>query len=152
MATPRRRLIGLLVCCDFFFVTLFSQHDKERSVCLRSVNAGALLMKTSAALKQKHSKTGDDSKFQGTLLGKPNEHGEVLVEGGNFDTIQSWSEHRKKNNVMTPPPSPPQHESGSRPSSSGLSSLGDGDMDFEMGGSSETPAGDAAAGAMAVDP
>ncbi|TLD27017.1 hypothetical protein PspLS_04471 [Pyricularia sp. CBS 133598] len=104
------------------------------------------------ALKQKHSKTGDDSKFQGTLLGKPNEHGEVLVEGGNFDTIQSWSEHRKKSNVITPPPSPPQHDSGSRPSSSGLSSLGDGDMDFEMGGSNATPAGDTASGAMAVDP
>lgn len=100
------------------------------------------------ALKQKHSKTGDDSKFQGTLIGKPNDHGEVLVEGGNFDTIQSWAENRKKSNVMTPPPSPPprqEEESGSRPSSSGLSSLGDGDMDFEMGGSA-TPAGDAATG------
>ncbi|KAL8387695.1 hypothetical protein RB595_009733 [Gaeumannomyces hyphopodioides] len=83
------------------------------------------------ALKQKHSKTGEDSKFQGTLLGKCNEHGEVIVEGGHFDTIRSWSDHMKKSGVMTPPPSPPQAEDqsdddgDSRPPSSGLSSIGD---------------------------
>ncbi|KLU84153.1 hypothetical protein MAPG_03198 [Magnaporthiopsis poae ATCC 64411] len=83
------------------------------------------------ALKQKHSKTGEDSKFQGTLLGKCSEHGEILVEGGHFDTIQSWIDHMKKRGVMTPPPSPPQAEdqsdddADSRPPSSGLSSIGD---------------------------
>lgn len=68
------------------------------------------------------------------------------MEGGNFDTIQSWSEHMKKSGVMTPPPSPPQpdveeeddEDVGSRPPSSGLSSIGDGEMpDFGGGATAD---------------
>ncbi len=87
-----------------------------------------------AALKKKHSKTGEDSKYHGTILGKGNEHGEVQVEGGDADSIQAWS--AKMRGPSPPPVRPSSAGSGaedSRPPSSGLSSVGsrlDDDMDL----------------------
>ena len=42
------------------------------------------------ALKKKHSKTGEESRFQGTVLGKAADTKPVLVEGGQLDSIQAW--------------------------------------------------------------
>jgi transcription initiation factor TFIID subunit 3 len=49
-----------------------------------------------AVLKKKHSKTGEEARFQGTVLGKPTEGREVLIEGGDFDSIQAWEEMVRK--------------------------------------------------------
>jgi transcription initiation factor TFIID subunit 3 len=99
-----------------------------------------------AALKKKHSKNDDDSKYLGTLLGRTIEHGDVLVEGGECPSILVWEERRKIAGQMTPVPlSRPlgfigdgDHVGvdgdgeGSRPPSSGLSSLGDRSIADEM--------------------
>ncbi len=85
-----------------------------------------------AVLKKKHSKTGEDSKYSGTVLGKGNEHGDVVVEGGGeLTSIQVWQEKMRKEREQSPPtlaPSP-SPETDSRPPSSGLSSLGDRSID-----------------------
>lgn len=109
-------------------------------------------MKTRVALKKKHSKNDDDSKYVGTLLGKPNEHGEVQVEGGPFPSIFNWEAQLKL--AAERPPNPLEEVSsqtqqggsqdvdglngdresggGSRPPSSGLSSLGGRSIADEM--------------------
>jgi transcription initiation factor TFIID subunit 3 len=98
------------------------------------------------ALKLKHGRSEDDSKFVGTLLGKCNEHGEVLVEGGEAPTIDDWAEKihaaaTRKATAMNGAPlenGTQDAEDGdgqpdSRPPSSGLSSLGDRDLpDVDM--------------------
>jgi transcription initiation factor TFIID subunit 3 len=40
---------------------------------------------------KKHSKSEDDSKWAGTLLGRPHEQGEVLIEGGPASSIAEWN-------------------------------------------------------------
>lgn len=43
------------------------------------------------ALKKRHNKTADDSKFQGTILGKPADTGEIEIEGGgDIKSIEDW--------------------------------------------------------------
>ncbi|KAL2169843.1 hypothetical protein VTG60DRAFT_5584 [Thermothelomyces hinnuleus] len=96
------------------------------------------------ALKKKHSKNDDDSKFLGTLLGRSIEHGDVLVEGGECPSILAWEERRRLASEKTPEPPqrPQQNRHGdvngdgdggeSRPPSSGLSSLGDRSIADEM--------------------
>ncbi|KAK0632978.1 hypothetical protein B0T14DRAFT_395937, partial [Immersiella caudata] len=81
------------------------------------------------ALKQKHSKNEEDTKFMGTVLGKCIEHGDVQVEGGEFPSIFNWEE-RLKMAAQRPEEGREDVEMNgdggdSRPQSSGLSSLGD---------------------------
>ncbi|KAK3498218.1 hypothetical protein B0T13DRAFT_254359 [Neurospora crassa] len=87
------------------------------------------------ALKLKHSKNDDDSRYTGSLLGKCIEHGNVEVEGGKYHSIALWEEKMKE--AARRPPSQPQPQEedkpegingdreDSRPPSSGLSSIGD---------------------------
>ncbi|KAH6845267.1 hypothetical protein B0I37DRAFT_180825 [Chaetomium sp. MPI-CAGE-AT-0009] len=98
------------------------------------------------ALKKKHSKNDDDSKYLGTLLGRSIEHGDVLVEGGECPSISVWEERRRLAGQKTPEPPVLQNHLGevngdhagdddredSRPPSSGLSSLGDRSIADEM--------------------
>ncbi len=87
-------------------------------------------------MKKKHSKAEEDSKYNGTVLGKGTEHGEIAVEGGELSSIRSWQDHLSRHRQMSPLkllPIPAEEES--RPPSSGLSSLGDrtiGSMAEEM--------------------
>ncbi|KAK3330160.1 hypothetical protein B0H66DRAFT_542915 [Apodospora peruviana] len=84
------------------------------------------------ALKKKHSKNEDDSKYVGTLLGKSNEHGDVQVEGGHYPSIFNWEE-RMRTAAQRVEDEAREKVNGdgaaggdnSRPPSSGLSSLGD---------------------------
>lgn len=46
--------------------------------------------KCSTALMKKHSKTGVESRYQGTVLGQPAEARPVRIEGGPVETIQEW--------------------------------------------------------------
>ncbi|KAI9722736.1 MAG: hypothetical protein M1812_001667 [Candelaria pacifica] len=41
-------------------------------------------------LKKKHSKTGEESRYQGTVLGKSAEDRQVKIEGGAVESIQAW--------------------------------------------------------------
>ncbi|EXF79816.1 bromodomain associated domain-containing protein [Colletotrichum fioriniae PJ7] len=74
-------------------------------------------------LKKKHSKTGEDSKYHGTIIGKGNDVGEVQVEGGDLPSIHTW-----RSKMQGPPPgsapsaTSPRIKEESRPPSSGLSS------------------------------
>ncbi|KAJ0121639.1 bromodomain associated domain protein [Diaporthe amygdali] len=81
-----------------------------------------------SALKKRHSKTADDSRYTGTLLGKPHNQGLVVVEGhAEIDSIRSWVEKQRG-----PSKTSPDTDTESRPASSGLSSIGtmDGEMDL----------------------
>lgn len=40
---------------------------------------------------KKHSKTGVESRFQGTVLGIPSEIKPVKIEGGGPDSIEEWN-------------------------------------------------------------
>lgn len=42
------------------------------------------------ALMKKHSKTGVESRYQGTVLGQPADARPVRIEGGPVETIQDW--------------------------------------------------------------
>ncbi|KAL9592050.1 MAG: hypothetical protein Q9179_007103 [Wetmoreana sp. 5 TL-2023] len=48
------------------------------------------------ALKKKHNKTGESSRFQGTVLGTSAEDKLVRIEGGPADTLQDWSAKLRK--------------------------------------------------------
>lgn len=43
------------------------------------------------ALMKKHSKTGVESRFQGTVLGIPSETKPIKIEGGGPDSIEEWN-------------------------------------------------------------
>jgi transcription initiation factor TFIID subunit 3 len=47
--------------------------------------------KSLAAMKKKHSKTGEESRFQGTVLGKEAEARPVKIDGGP-ESLQEWHE------------------------------------------------------------
>ncbi len=101
-----------------------------------------------AALKKKHSKNDDDSKYLGTLLGRSIEYGDVVVEGGECPSIFEWEERRRLAGQRTPEPLSRLNGltnghglsngdgdgdgEDSRPPSSGLSSLGDRSIADEM--------------------
>lgn len=42
------------------------------------------------ALKKKHSKSGDDSRLQGTALGRPADEKDVTIEGGPVQRLRDW--------------------------------------------------------------
>ncbi|KAI9052763.1 hypothetical protein LZ554_003036 [Drepanopeziza brunnea f. sp. 'monogermtubi'] len=74
------------------------------------------------ALKKKHSAPDEDSRYNGTLLGKPTEPRAVKVEGGDVTSIKDWAERLKNSAQATSLVS-------SRRQSSALSSLGDDEME-----------------------
>ncbi|KKA26748.1 hypothetical protein TD95_000881 [Thielaviopsis punctulata] len=81
------------------------------------------------ALKTKHSKTGEDSKYVATALGRSIDHGEIIAEGGGEDlsSIQKWEEKIRGPSVQRLNFASPcsSHTVDSRPPSSQLSSVGD---------------------------
>ena len=80
------------------------------------------------ALKKKHNKTGDDAKYNGTILGRSTQGSEVAVEGGPVASINEWISQRRNDSLL--------HDVADSPASSALSSVGDqlrdedGDMDM----------------------
>ncbi|KAI0022940.1 hypothetical protein F4780DRAFT_730746 [Xylariomycetidae sp. FL0641] len=86
------------------------------------------------ALKRKHNKTDQDSKYAGTILGRAIDHGEVMVEGGPDSSLADWARKLHERSVRAPD-EVPRNRRGSdgedeRPPSSGLSSLTDGDVEM----------------------
>ena len=57
-------------------------------------------------LKKKHSKTGEESRYQGTVLGKSADEKPVCIEGGHVESIQAWEARLRerglirKNNIV----------------------------------------------------
>lgn len=45
---------------------------------------------------KKHSKTGVESRFQGTILGIPSEIKPVKIEGGGPDSIEEWNRRTRE--------------------------------------------------------
>lgn len=43
------------------------------------------------ALKKKHNKTGESSRFQGTVLGSSVEEKAVRIEGGPAESLHDWA-------------------------------------------------------------
>jgi len=43
-------------------------------------------------LKKKHSKTGEESRFQGTTLGKDLDYKEIAIDGGSISSIGAWED------------------------------------------------------------
>ncbi|KAI1176896.1 hypothetical protein F4777DRAFT_587651 [Nemania sp. FL0916] len=78
------------------------------------------------ALKRKHNKTDQDSKYAGTILGRSIDHGEVLIEGGSDTSLAAWATRMREASLRPPDPQPAANgDNDSRPPSSGLSSLTD---------------------------
>ena len=91
-----------------------------------------------AALKKKHSKTGEDTKYHGTILGRSNDIGElqIQVEGGPDTSIEEWISKRSGKAPEPEPEEEPQQQNGHlSDDDSGLSSVGDrldNEMELEM--------------------
>ncbi|PVI08041.1 hypothetical protein DM02DRAFT_608143 [Periconia macrospinosa] len=52
-----------------------------------------------SSLMKKHSKTGVDSRYQGTILGKPAELKPVKIEGGSVDSIEEWCRRTREKSI-----------------------------------------------------
>ncbi|KAL8825919.1 MAG: hypothetical protein Q9191_004121 [Dirinaria sp. TL-2023a] len=55
-----------------------------------------------SVLKKKHSKTGEESRYQGTALGKFADGRLVAIEGGEADSIQAWEAKLYQRNRAEP--------------------------------------------------
>ncbi|KAJ5887123.1 bromodomain associated protein [Penicillium tannophilum] len=73
------------------------------------------------ALKKKHSKTGEESRYAGTVLGKSAEEHPVIIEGG-APSIREWGQQVRSRAPATP-------DSNSSGVSSAPSNMSDGAMD-----------------------
>lgn len=73
------------------------------------------------ALKKKHSKTGEESRYAGTVLGKSAEEHPVIIEGG-APSIREWGQQVRSRAPTTP-------DSNSSGVSSAPSNMSDGAMD-----------------------
>ncbi|KAI0460155.1 hypothetical protein F5B21DRAFT_498757 [Xylaria acuta] len=83
------------------------------------------------ALKRKHNKTDQDSKYAGTILGRSIDHGEVLIEGGPDTSLAAWAARMREASLRPPDPQPTaEDDNDSRPPSSGLSSLADEEVEM----------------------
>jgi transcription initiation factor TFIID subunit 3 len=59
------------------------------------------------ALKKKHSKTGEESRYQGTVLGKSAEEHPIVIEGG-VESIKDWGMQIKSRETTAGLVSPPR--------------------------------------------
>lgn len=73
----------------------------------------------SPVLKKKHSTNDEETRYIGTVLGKPAEPRIIKVEGSEVTSLKEWAE--RLNNPKNPESTMPS----SRRQSSALSSLGD---------------------------
>ena len=59
---------------------------------------------------KKHSKTGVESRFQGTVLGVPAEPRTVKIEGGGPDSIEEWCRNMREKAAKVGATRPESHE------------------------------------------
>jgi transcription initiation factor TFIID subunit 3 len=72
------------------------------------------------ALKKKHSKTGEESRYQGTVLGKGADPKPVRVDGGALESIKQWESTLRRKNAEVAAATPYSRMASTAP----LSSLG----------------------------
>ncbi|KAF2232310.1 hypothetical protein EV356DRAFT_488877 [Viridothelium virens] len=77
------------------------------------------------ALKKKHSKTGEESRYQGTVLGKIADDKPIKIEGGPAETLQDWGRYVREQSKTKSP-------DRERASSSPLSTLSGGETPMNM--------------------
>jgi len=53
----------------------------------------------SPAMKKKHNKTGEDSRYQGTLLGKEADQQTITIVGGPVASIHEWDNQLRSRTV-----------------------------------------------------
>ena len=51
---------------------------------------------------KKHSKTGADSRFQGTILGKPADPKPIRIEGWEAESIEQWCQITREKAIKSP--------------------------------------------------
>jgi len=111
---------------DFISWIVGKTNREIRRIALEGADAGQ--EDYLSVLKKKHSTTDEDSRYTGTVLGKPAELRKVKVEGGDITSMKEWANRLKQsaNTNSTPGLS-------SRRQSSALSSLADMDeMELDM--------------------
>lgn len=64
------------------------------------------------ALKKKHSKTGNEARYQGTVLGKPANDRPLRIEGGPVDSIHAWDKRVTGRDLAPLLPSGPAKRDG----------------------------------------
>ncbi|KFY70461.1 hypothetical protein V499_09152 [Pseudogymnoascus sp. VKM F-103] len=79
------------------------------------------------ALKKKHDKGDEESRYTGTIIGHEAEPRAIPVEGGDITSLKEWADILHRNAAKQTVSS----EDTSRRQSSELSSVGDGDQDME---------------------
>jgi transcription initiation factor TFIID subunit 3 len=79
--------------------------------------AGMMMTDLPAVLKKKHSKTGEESRYQGTALGKELDAQPIHIVGGPAGSITDW-----RRQSMSPARSSSQPVEGATPATSGISS------------------------------
>jgi transcription initiation factor TFIID subunit 3 len=50
---------------------------------------------------KKHSKTGVESRFQGTVLGQPGDIRPIKIEGGPAESIEEWCQRTRERAAAT---------------------------------------------------
>lgn len=63
---------------------------------------------------KKHSKTGVESRFQGTVLGVPSEPKTIKIEGGNAESIDEWCRKTRERAAKISESKPGPSEAASR--------------------------------------
>ncbi|KKY24491.1 putative bromodomain associated domain protein [Phaeomoniella chlamydospora] len=76
------------------------------------------------AMKKKHSKTGEESRYQGTVLGKDGEEPSVVIVGGPVNSLQEWGIKLKSSRTV----SHSDLTGAPTPATSGISSAPDSPM------------------------
>ena len=89
------------------------EEDGDYVTCEFDIRVHAHLTLTLAALKKKHSKMGEESRYQGTVLGKDTEGQLVTIVGGPVGSITDWGS-RLRSRTVSP--------ARASPASSGISS------------------------------
>ena len=51
-------------------------------------------------LKKKHSKTGEESRYQGTVLGKSADEKPVRIEGGHVESMKAWEARLRERGLI----------------------------------------------------
>ncbi len=59
---------------------------------------------------KKHSKTGVESRFQGTVLGIPSEMKPIKIEGGGPDSIEEWNRRTRDKAIKAAESSAESHD------------------------------------------
>ena len=75
-------------------------------------------------LKKKHSKTGEETRYQGTAIGKSAEEKLLRVDGGPIESIQGWEAKLREYDLLSRANLHPTVESTRHSSSPPLSSVG----------------------------